>query len=297
MGFEEKTGHLWQCIGERPDVLQGSGLIYQFKRLECDDDALEALWPALEPVTLGHYSDIINSLSDDFESLDVNEQCLQLYAFLGYGCIRDIAGSAAEILELPDHKTLVFRWCMLQRTYADLKALDIIESEGVAGDMDFVDAYINHDALLSSGREFVHDHFYHIRVLIRNMWLLRTEKDYMRIKQPHLSQVKNAYMLVRSCEESIKGQKAMPAVGGTVISAQDVALLTKSLGLVVDALSAADVSQLNSLSYCCCMSVYLISLFEDVSLAKQYFDRFGKDNWIQVRSYWSRIQQPITEAN
>jgi len=68
-------------------------------------------------------------------------------------------------LTLPDLKTIIGKWQELQEKYPKKKLpnFNIVSSEGIANDIDFVEGYIAHDALLSNGKEFVHDQMTHVQ--------------------------------------------------------------------------------------------------------------------------------------
>ena len=50
----------------------------------------------------------------------------------------------------------------MQEEYSNLPDLNIKIGDDIAGNMEFVEAYITHDALLSDGKEFIHDHLSHV---------------------------------------------------------------------------------------------------------------------------------------
>lgn len=87
------------------------------------------------------------------------------------------------VIELPDLEALLEGWSCFQRKYPEknLPDLNIISSDGIADDLSFVRAYLEHDALLSNGREFMHDHYVHIRTRICRM--LRGKKEYLEEKE------------------------------------------------------------------------------------------------------------------
>ncbi len=65
-------------------------------------------------------------------------------------------------LNLPDREALLGRWEQLRKELPELPKLDLVSSEGIASDLDFIEAYLKHDALLSTGKEFVHDSLVHL---------------------------------------------------------------------------------------------------------------------------------------
>ena len=59
--------------------------------------------------------------------------------------------------------------------------LDIISSEGIATDVQYIKAYLSHDVLLSSEKEFMHDQFAHVIPTIRLMFVKRVS-GYQKLK-------------------------------------------------------------------------------------------------------------------
>lgn len=135
----KRTGVLWECIGRRAD--KEGGYLYSFK-LKITDEAeveqlIDAHFPALEP---RGSSRRIRQFDDDLKRL-------------GYGSKENQEG---VFLELPDAEALSRRW---EKNHP---GLEILSSEGVADDRTFIEAFFTHDLLISNGKEFVHDHIFHV---------------------------------------------------------------------------------------------------------------------------------------
>ncbi len=90
-------------------------------------------------------------------------------------------GIDLSILELPDLETIKNGWQFLQNKYPEmhLSDLDLVECNETLNDRSFMKAYLKHDALLSTGKEFVHDQFSH--VLARLELMLLKKENYSRI--------------------------------------------------------------------------------------------------------------------
>jgi len=96
--------------------------------------------------------------NEDEEDPEIKNQYLTLKN-LGY---KSYADSEGIFLTLPDRKALLVQWDQLKQEKPDIPDLDIVSSEAIADDLDFVEAFFTHDALLSSGKEFIHDHTAHV---------------------------------------------------------------------------------------------------------------------------------------
>lgn len=109
----------------------------------------------------------LEKLAQEIHSQTQEEiRCTQSYLWclrcLGYGC--SVQEDGTILLALPTKTALIRGWENLQKNHPelDLSSLDIVSAPEVSEDISFVLAYFAHDALLSEGKEFVHDHFSHI---------------------------------------------------------------------------------------------------------------------------------------
>ncbi len=77
-------------------------------------------------------------------------------------------------LELPDAEALSTRWEAYRNSHPELNLppLKIKSSEGIAGDLEFAQAFIDYDVLLSNGKEFIHDHLAHIIPTLMTIFLV-----------------------------------------------------------------------------------------------------------------------------
>lgn len=216
-----KTGEIWECIDYAPNAFQGK--LYTFK-IKFEYDPLQnknhkqnyliktqAMFPAIEPSA--EFAAIILSRDDMFVNSYINEirdriffgqmrdclvknieclhQALPVLYSLGYDYKADKTGT---YLVLPNRKALLARWYHLKANNFDLPDLNIVDSKGVANDLAFIEAYFIGDALLSSGKEFVHDHINH---LVNILALIITSRDhgasYQRDKFLVVKLIANAY--------------------------------------------------------------------------------------------------------
>lgn len=188
-----KHGALWECIDCVPNEFGGE--IYTFKlkdiynpyspKYSSEAEGPE-LFPAIEPeLTFCNY--IFGSKEEANKILEtVGKEYIEkfgdirLYSddlkFLGYNFKTNEDGA---VLMLPDREALLSNWKNLRKV-RDLPKLSVLSSEGIADDLSFVKAYIYHDALLSTGKEFVHDHTIHILSTITK---ILTEKSLYADKQ------------------------------------------------------------------------------------------------------------------
>lgn len=104
-------------------------------------------------------------------------------------------------LELPDLEALHNGWKHVQRTHPDLQLpdLDVVESKGIADDLSYAQAYSDHDALLSSGKEFVHDHTTHLMTRISRM--LEGKENYEAEKERMLSLINNVRDTIQEAQK------------------------------------------------------------------------------------------------
>lgn len=143
----------------------------------CIDDAIKVGPPFIARM---HREHIKSRLSEEIESQIQEHLILQ---DLGYKAERTEDG---VYLSLPDQEALLAKWELLRETRPTLPPFDIISSEGIATDIDFLEAFFTHDALLSTGKEFVHDHLSHVSSQIL-LLLSGTPLDY---KEERVRQIK-----------------------------------------------------------------------------------------------------------
>lgn len=100
----------------------------------------------------------------------VNQTRRDLFGQIGYRVLLDENNHL--LLELPDKEALVNGWKHLQSVHPEMQLppLDVLEADGIADDLAFADAYRDHDSLLSTGAEFVHDQTIHIMTCIDRMF-------------------------------------------------------------------------------------------------------------------------------
>lgn len=161
-----RDGHLWECKGCSPGT--DGGKIYQYRlrdeydgvtsqnKMLCEireylaDKRRGEIFPVVEYCT--------RFLSCGFTK---NKKVESILNELGYNLRPSAEGF---FLELPDQEELVSRWDRIRksRPELELEPLHIKSSYGQASDEEFFQAMFEYDALLSTGREFVHDHFLHV---------------------------------------------------------------------------------------------------------------------------------------
>lgn len=242
--IEQKQGATWECLDR---VADGPGFIYQF-RLKAEYDPrgdvnnhkqaaftskLLEIFPAIEP-------ELNQLFLLDPQKMDQNRKdnaeiiAMKLIQSLGYQYRSDNTG---HYLYLPDKEALLARFEKLRETHPHLRALNIISSEGIASDMDFVKAYIaGYDALLSIGTEFVHDHIFHVIPTIK---LMLMDPDYDDGKWIIVEMTKKAYQRIMTTKKAL--EKEMPGFDPEQIKRIQAQLpkIETALGAVVDTFWAA----------------------------------------------------------
>ena len=174
----QRSGEFWECLSREKGALDG--FIYKFRLRDEYDDATpheerEARAKAAEQKSKKMFPAIELSGSQML-ALDPNvpenelrpgtlkiREHLQILMQLGYRAERKEEG---VYLYLPDREALLTNWETLRATHPDLPELTILSSEGIAGDIDYVKAFFTHDGILSTGKEFLHDHQAHILSVI-----------------------------------------------------------------------------------------------------------------------------------
>ena len=109
---------------------------------------------------------------------------------------------------------------------------NIISSDGIASDSEFIKAYLaGFDALLSSGSEFIHDHFYHI---IPALQLMLTDPQYTEHKLAAIEVIRNFYQRICIAQKVIEEKlPALPEDEMEIIKEQ-LSKIQTSFGIMVD---------------------------------------------------------------
>ena len=209
----KKSGEMWKCTSRKPDRVS-NGYIYTFKLddqynyFNGNDSEIkhtnainkkEEMFPAIEPVLL---EDIIilnrNIVKDDFfanKRFLMNEfrnpfstpkanamaryinEMYEAGKFLqeiGYEFIKNEDG---VYLNLPDKETLLSRLEKQRDKFPKLPEIDLFSSEGIADNVSFALAYLIYGTLLSDGKEFVHDHIFHIKAALIIIYTLLSDDN------------------------------------------------------------------------------------------------------------------------
>jgi hypothetical protein len=125
---------------------------------------------------------------------------------------------------IPDRETLIHRYNELRKTheYRDLPPLDIVSGQGIASDLEFVQANIDHDGIISEGKEFAHDVSEHIIFLLKRARL--GSKKFGEIKEE---------MIMRYQKYLDKIERAKNSLG------ENLPIFETLLGAYVDSLTNA----------------------------------------------------------
>lgn len=254
----DKHGHYWQCIGSEADSLIDGGRRYFFSVrpekyvLACDFEAQKEMYPALEPfaaAVFGQYpGPVIDKLPDSFQFWDrsgspmsaplgnapvlsENQRIAVLLHFLGFGSEGENFSNFKLIL--PDPATVCGRWALLRKQNPNLPELKILPAAGIASHLDFVKAYIDYDALVSTGAEFVHDVAIHVRATVEFMF--KEGSNYHNEKAKYVKRIEPFYKLLTAYYSDPKLREAVP------LSEKELESLALSLGIEADNASAVQV--------------------------------------------------------
>jgi len=201
-----KSGQMWDCIARQR--VPKAGYLYTFQlKPECRDPAQyekkqKEIYPAIEA---GHEEPLlfllkratqkkIKTLKEELgkETRETHQEKIQkslteLELRLSHYTMLEAVGYreciSSRTLILPDRETLLYLYDQYRMDHpeSDLPELTITSSSGIASDLDFVQANIDFDGILSDGIEFMHDHVAHILVLLRRASL--GTKKFMEIKE------------------------------------------------------------------------------------------------------------------
>lgn len=177
-------------------------------------------------------ADIRKELSEEIKLLQVINE-------LGYE--RQVNDKGVFFLA-PDRETLLVRWEKLRETRPNLPQLDIVSSEGIADDLTFARAFLIHDALLSTGKEFVHDQLLHLIPILKTMLTL-DNAEISREKFKLVTLVVKEYRVMMLIKGEIDaGGKKIPSAELAPIK-EKIDQLQASLGALVDTMTSKSLQE------------------------------------------------------
>jgi len=264
--IDAKSSHIWKCIDFANDKYGGE--IYTFKlKPEFDksnpmqgDNFMEEvpkIFPAVEQPAI--YLDIMLNLSStkelrsrifrDFpdifpfgqgiDELIEKHKSISKYAkelnSLGYGYISDQSGC---YFKAPNREALIARWEKLRSKNPELPELDIVSSSGIADDISFVEAYFIHDALLSTGKEFIHDHQIHLIPTLCMILSLKNAENYQRGKFGLYKIIQDSYRKIIIAKNMLDAGIPNMAPEEFSKAKKSINQMEAALGAFVDELSA-----------------------------------------------------------
>lgn len=206
MRDKECKGNLWVCTAQKPD--RKGGYIYHFSldpSIESKKELEERYWkmfPGIQPRE--NYFEILKL---DETSPTSNKEKREVFHELGYSSYVD--ENSKRILALPDLESLTARLERLKKKDSRFSNVRVGAADGVSNNMEYVEAHILYDGMLSSNAEFIHDHIYHIIKLIRRVLLFSTSEEYQTFRSKFtfdaLARTRNKILL---CQKIIDWRKS-----------------------------------------------------------------------------------------
>ncbi len=193
--LEQKDSVIWRCVGCKAD--EYGGFLFRFVSIIPEFFANRGSdYQEIQQITEEFQKKILDAFpAEEPESI---EKILFNYdrsyvESLGYE-----VHSSHEIT-MPDITALVER---IKRTVGP--KFTVCSSEGIASDRDFIQAFLHYDVLLSSNKEFVHDHTAHILLLMKSLNENPNHKENIsRLR----GQVKEAIKNIEQAEKEGKSQE------------------------------------------------------------------------------------------
>ena len=238
--LEKKSSAMWDCTGRAADP-HSNGYVYTFK-IKDDCNNLTPPKGKEKEIELNikkkrseHFPGVdpsANGVKDTFESFTERE--IGILKDLGY-----TFDPKNGILTLPDREALLGRWKKISEEWAlegyKVPSLDVVSSEGIANDLEYVEAFFTHDALVSSGEEFIHDSLIHLLPALK-YWFVKGEKgeaDHIAYKNARASfgkSIMNCYrklLIAKSSIDLLPEEKRAERLAATQRA-------EASLGMIVD---------------------------------------------------------------
>ncbi|HUD01192.1 MAG TPA: hypothetical protein VMR37_02605 [Rhabdochlamydiaceae bacterium] len=234
----KKDSAFWVCVEREVD---GPGFIYKLTLRE-QYDAETAKTDLLNWVTNRYKVERLASLKRDeiYPAVEPTshrnifvklENYVTRLGDLGYNNKADNTG---QHIYLPDTEAIKARFEKLrkelEKTHPHLEPLNITSSEGVAGDMEFIEAYLKGSVgHVSKGEEYVHDNVYH---LIPTIDFIVSDPEYYRHRLGMEKVVRTVYNQILLVKKVIE-QRLIPQKEIDLFQAQ-LPKITATLATLVD---------------------------------------------------------------
>jgi hypothetical protein len=218
----------------------------------------------------------------------------RILGLLGY---RSHYSDSGVYLNLPDKETLLARWTIVRERVAGLPDIDIASCEGIAEDLEFVEAFFTCDVLLSSGKEFVHDHTQHIMPMLFLMIdsAVGVDPSYQQERARLEKMVMKSYrriMITKMVLEDHTGDKlGLSAIQVDTVR-QSISKMEAALGSVVDTITAsptyANTSKFFNGNF---IERHVKSIWENTNWQAYWKRRFGDANTNNavISSVWDQL--------
>ena len=284
----KKTGIIWECIHRTPD--KSGGYIYSFKLkdkfnpcYDTPDDCKKTLalfnknkeiFPAIEPSIqqILIYSDL-NSNSETFD-----KESLFHFKFLKDLGYESFFKEDQFYFNVPDREALMARFKVLQEKYKELSSLDIASSKSVSGDIEFTEAYLTHDVLLSDGIEFLHDHIIHLAPTILLKLSALSDVTYKKNKFTLVTYLMKFYKSLLINHRVLAENKSEIPLHELKVFKEDLKKVEATLGALVDSISSLPSFEMISEFFLGKQPVINLQTLWENPLWKNYWNkRFGEE--------------------
>lgn len=215
--INNRSGHVWKCIDRKKDF---SGYLYLFEiRIEFND------LTAKSPEEAEKFRQALKEKKNEiFPAVEIDP-----YYFYKYGGGSNPFGRTLGDLGykskmepgricfwLPDREALLDRWENLRKDYKRLPELDIFSSdEDTTSDSEFIEAYLKHDILMSTKKEFVHDSTVHAIPILVNMINSSSGDSYREEMNKVKENIARSYRVIQAKKREIMTNEEMSEIEKT----------------------------------------------------------------------------------
>lgn len=213
--LEDISSHLYQATSIQPNPY-GKGNIITYEHRQIEPKIAEKindlfLFSGIEPSLQR-----LESIRED-----------KFLSRLGFSLI-------GQTISMPDTEALIDNWNKLRESDPELPHLRVYESDGIASDEEFIEAWNHYDVTISKGIEKIHDTFFHVIPTLRNMYY--NKGNYQIRKVSLLNEVYNGLGVLDSYEQKLKTRIDSVERDKEL---QLVHLLKLSIAFLVDGMSAS----------------------------------------------------------
>jgi hypothetical protein len=227
-------------------------------------------------ISLGEIKKGANELIKDEEFIKKAKNNLHFAKILHCLGISSLKSDKGVFLTLPDREVFLERWNDLCQENKGLLKIQVKSSEEIAEDLEFVEAYLDNDVLLTKGKRFIHS--FTIHLISRLSLIICNQSKYLEVREKSREIFEKKYQRLKLIESNIQNGAALDSNFLTCLN-----IFKASLSAQVDYITRLstfeEIEHINSSED---LERERVFFQKNVSWAKYMKNRFGEIDWEKI---------------